>query len=300
MFKLFVAKPNFFSIIIVGLLLFGVFWFDHANASLTETIVVSGILVGLSFGVNVFSISKSKLVHYTIYQLLFLAIFLWISDMSLLTLPIAFAYFFISLIHFELNAGAMQKSNGVFVALAILAFVANVCFFPTISFTLVLLIYAITSGQSSKALIQFLATYFFCALVVVQLLYLLDSLDSIQTYFCNISIFKFRWYADRVYLIPMGIFILLAWVDHFSKTAIQSLEKRNLYNLYVILFILQLLALFIFSEEYSAQLAFLYFPVGIFIGRFVYYIKNPYIQNILMILSLAAIALLKIYSYNFL
>ncbi len=299
MFKIFVAPISFFSQIIVGLLILLSFYGINGLGRLGTEEVIAVILSLIAYGFNVYFIKNSILLKNNTYNLLFLAAFMSIESEYLLELPIALAFLSISILNYIFHTHKIYDQSTAFIGYAVLVFIAIVFFFPTLPFFIIVVVVAIYSANSQKSLATFIFTFFMLWLTTLELLYLFDVLDWNQDYFCAIQLGLPSISAKWVYLIPIAIFIVLAIIDHFAHTFAQSLRKRNYYKLYILLFALQLLGLMCIKNNTEAQVLFMYFPVGIFIGRYLSFVKNPYIQNILMILSLAAVLLMKLFTSSF-
>ncbi len=299
MFKIFVAPPNFFSQILIGLLILVGFTQYVAWDALDLSTLMCIVMSMIAYGVNIAFINASILLKKSMYQLFLLGLFMNLGTEYLLIPEVCIAFLMISILNYLLNNEKLNQDRRIFIYLAVLLFIANVAFYPSFTYTLTVLFVILTYGLSWRAIQRFLFTYFILALSLFEILYLNDEAYRIQDYFCAIELGYPRLNWDWYYFIPLGVFIVLAWMDHFSNAISQSAKKRNYYNLYILLFTLQIVGLLVFTHQFDEQLLFLYFPISIFLGRYMMFIKNPFIQNILMILSLLSLVLIKVYNFDF-
>lgn len=117
-----------------------------------------------------------------------------------------------------------------------------------------------------------------------QMLFLIDRMDWLIEYK---SAFEINYWKPSVLgLLPIGVLILIAWMDHFASVTSQDVNKRHYYFLAFLYFINWVVILTLFGGENLNLLAFLGFPIAIFLTRVVQYQKNDKIKEVFLWLYL--------------
>ncbi len=154
-------------------------------------------------------------------------------------------------------------------------------------------------ARKGSGVLRFVTTYLMGFLFLTQLLFLSDHISLVQDYFCNVELnWPIEYNSNGFYLLPSLFFIILALLDHFINSTSQSLLKRGYYNLYFALFVIQIVELLVLKFDFEAQILFMYFPIGLFLGRFLVFIKNPYLQNLTAALSIIALLAIKLFNFS--
>ncbi len=155
-------------------------------------------------------------------------------------------------------------------------------FFPPsfLVFGFLLFLFIYMRSVNLKGFILFLIGITLPLIVGIQLLYLIDQIDWLNSYqyaFC-----LDLWQVPVWGLIPVGILIILSWLDHLAQSATQDINKRHQYFLAFLYFANWVIILILFAGEKVETLAYLGLPLTIFLTRFTQYQKSETLKEILL------------------
>src|SRR5690606_31873427 len=149
-------------------------------------------------------------------------------------------------------------------------------------------VYIYMQSFNLKGFLLFIIGFTLPMAVGVQLLYLVDQtiwLKEYQYAFC------LDFWTTRVWsLIPLGILIIISWIDHLSQSGTQDINKRQKYFLTFLYFINWIIILILFAGKNTELLCFLALPVSLFLTRFVQYQKSIVLKEVLLWIYLAIMA----------
>lgn len=147
-------------------------------------------------------------------------------------------------------------------------------FYPPSIFLIVFLIvaYLYTQTISLRGILMLIFGLLLPTLIGIQLLYLADRIE----YFKEIENSFYPQYFDSIEwaLIPIGLILIICWLDHLTNFATQNINKRLKYFLAFIYFVNWLIILVLYGSDKTYSLMFLGLPISVFLSRFVYYRKS--------------------------
>src|SRR5690606_34156239 len=120
-----------------------------------------------------------------------------------------------------------------------------------------------------------------------QVLFLIDRVDWLIEFKNDFELNY--WKTSILGLIPIGILILIAWMDHFASVTSQDVNKRHYYFLAFLYFINWIVILSLYGGGNLNLMVFLGFPIAIFLTRVVQYQKNQKVKELFLWLYLAFI-----------
>ncbi|MFA7686650.1 MAG: DUF6427 family protein [Moheibacter sp.] len=158
------------------------------------------------------------------------------------------------------------------------AFDVGVClslttvFFPPAVFLtgLILFNYLYMQSLNLRVILLFVLGFVFPLAVGLQFLYLSDQMhrvDEMSGYF--------RWdfwdFSPLLWLLPIGLLLLIVWMDHIAHSGTQDINKRHIYFLFFLYFLNWVIILLLFGGNQVDLLAVLGLPLSVFLGRYVQY-----------------------------
>lgn len=190
------------------------------------------------------------------------------------------------MVHAEEKADSKTYAFDVGICLSISSF-----FYPPsiLLIGLILFNYLYMQSLNLRVIILFSLGFILPLAVGIQVLYLTENmiwLNEIQAYF-YIDFWK---NSDVLALIPIGLLIIIAWLDHLAHSGTQDINKRHIYFLFFLYFINWLIILILFGGNQIDLLAVLALPISVFCARFVQYKENFALKEIILWGFLAILA----------
>lgn len=146
---------------------------------------------------------------------------------------------------------------------------------------LILFNYLYMQSLNLRIVLLFVLGFILPMAIGLQILYLsdnMDSLDQAKQHFC-----LDLWNNSTIIpLLPIALMIIAAWLDHLSHSGTQDINKRHIYFLFFLYFINWLAILILFGGNNSNFLIVLIFPVSMFLGRFIQYLRSIVWKEIIL------------------
>lgn len=167
-------------------------------------------------------------------------------------------------------------------------FFAISCMFlpPLILFLPLLFVYFLSLYAIDKKIGWiFLIGFLFPILSLAQIAYLLDF-DFLLHYFKQqIMIKGVVWQYEYLFLFPVVLTLILAFIDHFVHENKQAANRKRMYILSIIFMIISLIIFGLYSGTEIYFLAFLALPISIMLAKYVKHRKPKYTayKNIVLI-----------------
>lgn len=285
------SKKSFFVQIILGVA-FSTFFFGELYRE--------GLLLNNMQGISAFLIfvivcclffATSKL--FKTSGLPFWFFIIWISVFSgiAMDLRISVSLIFCTVLFWRMIR-AEEKSESrnyafdVGICLSIAAF-----FYPPSIFLIAIILFNYLYMQSLnlRIILLFVLGFVFPLAVGLQLLYLTDRMDwlyEIQNFFY----WNFWSYGNLLWLLPMGLLVIIAWVDHLSHSGTQDINKRHIYFLCFLYFLNWLIILILFGGNNVNLLAAVGMPLAVFLGRYIQYQDSAVWKEVVLWSFLAVMA----------
>ncbi|MDD3458264.1 MAG: DUF6427 family protein [Weeksellaceae bacterium] len=144
---------------------------------------------------------------------------------------------------------------------------------PSIFLILFLLIsYMYTHTIGLKSILLLLIGMLLPVLIGIQLFYLTGHAEYLSDFgaFLRPNV----WESPATALIPLGILLLLCWLNHLRNFSMQNIYKRHKYFLTFVYFVNWLLILIFYGGDNPLSLMFLGLPVSIFMSIFVQHTES--------------------------
>ncbi|MCB9202262.1 MAG: hypothetical protein H6604_04340 [Flavobacteriales bacterium] len=248
------------------------------------------LLVLVSVFISFLGIKNSRLADagYICFGVYLLTVFFFLPEKLTLSYTGALA---LSSLVFFLYLNYNLSSNYIYFYIGILLFFANLLYFPSISFTLVLLIASLVNFRSySLGFFQFLFGYILTWLTFYQVTYLYEGdfmiLDTYHEWF---SFHYFIFQDKDYYLIPFFGLIIFSFFYVYKKVFRWSVLKKVEANKLFLLFIFGIFSLFFSQDSNFEYFPFIAYPTGIMIGNLIVDIKKWYHRELIFALILISI-----------
>jgi len=201
---------------------------------------------------------------------------LWILMFSKITadLPMTASLLFCSLIFWRWISAANPGENRKILFESSFLLAVSALFYPPSVFLIVFVLtaYFYTQTLNLRGLLLLIIGLSLPVLIAIQILYLTGHFGVIDNY---LKSFYLNFWSVPVWaLIPVGLLILISWIDHLTKFAAQNIYKRHKYFLIFIYFVNWTLILILYGGNEVYSLMFLGFPASIFLSRFVQYVST--------------------------
>ncbi len=281
------SGKSFFVQIILGILFLILFFtqIQHANLDWKS---ISGISLFLLACVVTFLFihSTNLLKVHGIGILYFLTWMLCFAEIAL-DFKMAAALLTGALIYWRFLAAEQSPENSKFLFdVGILLSIAGFFYPPGFFLSgFLVILFSYMRSVNLRGLILLLIGFTLPLVVGIQLLYLIGQIEWLNSYqyaFC-LDFISFPPWG----LIPVGILILLSWVDHLSQSTTQDINKRHKYFVTFLYFINWIIIIVLYAGENQNMLAFLGLPITIFLTRFTQYQKSESIKEVIIWIYLA-------------
>lgn len=277
------SKKSFFVQIILGIV-FSVFFF---NELYREDLLVSNIW-GISAFITYlvvccFFFAASKLFKSPGLPFWFFIIWtLVFSDIALDTRVavslLVCTILFWRMVRAEEKSDSKNYAFDVGICLSIAGF-----FYPPAVLLIVLILFNYLYMQSLnlRVILLFILGFAFPLAVGFQVLYLTDNLGwavEMKAYFKT----DFWSYTNLLWLLPVGVLVVLSWVDHLSHSGTQDINKRHIYFLFFLYFLNWLIILILTGGNDVGLLAVAGLPLSVFLGRYIQYQESRVWREIVL------------------
>ncbi|NLN33412.1 MAG: hypothetical protein GX159_07435 [Flavobacteriaceae bacterium] len=149
-------------------------------------------------------------------------------------------------------------------------------------------VYIYMQSLNLKGFLLFIIGFTLPMALGLQLLYLADEISWLKEY--QYAFYLDFWRGKLWALIPIGVLILISWVDHLSQSGTQDINKRHKYFLTFLYFINWIGILIFFGGDNLQTLTFLGLPIALFLTRFTQYRKSEKTKEVLLWLYLIIMA----------
>ncbi len=281
------SGKSFFVQIILGILFLILLFFQIQHVNLDWQSISGASLFTLACVVTVLFFHSTNLLKARgIAILYFLTWVLCFSEIAL-DFKTASALLTCTLIYWRFLAAEQSSENSKFLFdVGILLSISG--FFYPPSFFLsgfLVILFSYTRSVNLKGFILLLMGFTLPLVVGVQLLYLIGQMEWLNSYqyaFC-LDFISFPPWG----LIPVGILVVLSWIDHLHQSMTQDINKRHKYFLTFLYFLNWILIIVLYAGENTNMLAFLGLPIAIFLTRFTQYQKSETLKEVIIWIYLA-------------
>ena len=281
------SGKSFFAQIILGILFTLLFFIKKQTLSFDWQSITGIFLFFISIFVSLLFYQNSPLIkHQGLVVWYFLIWMLCFSEISL-DFKLSAALLMSTLLFWRLIVADQSPENTKFLFDVGILLSISGFFFPPgfLLFGFLLFLFIYMRSVTLKGFILFLIGISLPLIVGVQLLYLIGQIEWINSYQ---SAFCMDYWDFPIWgLVPIGLLIILSWLDHLAQSATQDINKRQKYFLNFLYFTNWVIILILFAGENTDALAFLGLPLAIFLTRFTQYQKSNTVKEVLLWLYLA-------------
>lgn len=198
---------------------------------------------------------------------------------------LSLAFLFSSLLFWRfLFAQQNPEQQNIVFEIGILASITCYFYPPAAILSGLILVNYLYFQFSFRAILLYIIGFTLPLTIGVQISYLYSDLDWVLDFQ---SAFCFNYWTDFIPgLIPVGLLILFSWIDHLAHSAIQDINKRQLYFFTFWYFIIWLIIMALFGGTNKNLLIFVALPVTIFLSRFTQYQSSDVLKNLILWLYL--------------
>jgi len=284
------SGKSFFAQIILGILFIFLFFIKITPLTFDWQYITGILFFLLSVGVSLLFLQNSLLIKTQSFAVFYFLIWMLCFAEISLDFKLSASLFMCTLIFWRLIVSEQSPENTKFLFdVGILLSISGFFFPPSfLLFGFLLFLFIYMRSVNLKGFILFLIGITLPLILGAQLLYLIGQIEwlySYQSSFC-LDFWDFPIWG----LIPVGILIILGWLDHLAQSATQDINKRQKYFLSFLYFINWLVILFLFAGKNAQTMAFLGLPLAIFFTRFTQYQKSETLKGIILWVFLATMA----------
>lgn len=281
-------NSNFVQIVFCALFL-ALFSFGLFQQVVDWELVVGVLFFLLSILVSVLFFNNSNLIKVPSFAVLFFLSWVFVFSDIYLDYKISISLFSSTLIFWRLLLAERRPENKKFLFDIGLLISLSGLFYPPsfLMFFFLLFTFIYKQTVTLRGVILFVVGISLPLIVGSQVLFLIDRVDWLVEFKNDFELNY--WKTSILGLIPIGILILIAWMDHFASVTSQDVNKRHYYFLAFLYFINWIVILSLYGGENLNLMVFLGFPIAIFLTRVVQYQKNQKVKELFLWLYLAFI-----------
>jgi len=281
-------NSNFVQIVFCALFL-ALFLFGLFQQVVDWELVVGVLFFLLSILFSVLFFNNSNLIKVPSFAVLFFLSWVFVFSDIYLDYKISISLLSSTLIFWRLLLAERRPENKKFLFDIGLLISLSGLFYPPsfLMFFFLLFTFIYKQTVTLRGVILFVVGISLPLIVGSQVLFLIDRVDWLIEFKNDFELNY--WKTSILGLIPIGILILIAWMDHFASLASQDVNKRHYYFLAFLYFINWIVILSLYGGENLNLMVFLGFPVAIFLTRVVQYQKNQKVKELFLWLYLAFI-----------
>jgi len=281
-------NSNFVQIVFCALFL-ALFSFGLFQQVVDWELVVGVLFFLLSILVSVLFFNNSNLIKVPSFAVLFFLSWVFVFSDIYLDYKISISLLSSTLIFWRLLLAERRPENKKFLFDIGLLISLSGLFYPPsfLMFFFLLFTFIYKQTVTLRGVILFVVGISLPLIVGSQVLFLIDRVDWLVEFKNDFELNY--WKTSILGLIPIGILILIAWMDHFASVTSQDVNKRHYYFLAFLYFINWIVILSLYGGENLNLMVFLGFPVAIFLTRVVQYQKNQKVKELFLWLYLAFI-----------
>ncbi len=281
-------NSNFVQIVFCALFL-ALFSFGLFQQVVDWELVVGVLFFLLSILFSVLFFNNSNLIKVPSFAVLFFLSWVFVFSDIYLDYKISISLLSSTLIFWRLLLAERRPENKKFLFDIGLLISLSGFFYPPsfLMFFFLLFTFIYKQTVTLRGVILFVVGISLPLIVGSQVLFLIDRVDWLVEFKNDFELNY--WKTSVLGLIPIGILILIAWMDHFASVTSQDVNKRHYYFLAFLYFINWIVILSLYGGENLNLMVFLGFPIAIFLTRVVQYQKNQKVKELFLWLYLAFI-----------
>lgn len=281
-------NSNFVQIVFCALFL-ALFLFGIFQQVVDWELVVGVLFFLLSILVSVLFFNNSNLIKVPSFAVLFFLSWVFVFSDIYLDYKISISLLSSTLIFWRLLLAERRPENKKFLFDIGLLISLSGLFYPPsfLMFFFLLFTFIYKQTVTLRGVILFVVGISLPLIVGSQVLFLIDRVDWLVEFKNDFELNY--WKTSILGLIPIGILILIAWMDHFASVTSQDVNKRHYYFLAFLYFINWIVILSLYGGGNLNLMVFLGFPIAIFLTRVVQYQKNQKVKELFLWLYLAFI-----------
>ena len=281
-------NSNFVQIVFCALFL-ALFSFGLFQQVVDWELVVGVLFFLLSILVSVLFFNNSNLIKVPSFAVLFFLSWVFVFSDIYLDYKISISLLSSTLIFWRLLLAERRPENKKFLFDIGLLISLSGLFYPPsfLMFFFLLFTFIYKQTVTLRGVILFVVGISLPLIVGSQVLFLIDRVDWLVEFKNDFELNY--WKTSILGLIPIGILILIAWMDHFASVTSQDVNKRHYYFLAFLYFINWIVILSLYGGENLNLMVFLGFPIAIFLTRVVQYQKKQKVKELFLWLYLAFI-----------
>lgn len=281
-------NSNFVQIVFCALFL-ALFSFGLFQQVVDWKLVVGVLFFLLSILFSVLFFNNSNLIKVPSFAVLFFLSWVFVFSDIYLDYKISISLLSSTLIFWRLLLAERRPENKKFLFDIGLLISLSGLFYPPsfLMFFFLLFTFIYKQTVTLRGVILFVVGISLPLIVGSQVLFLIDRVDWLVEFKNDFELNY--WKTSILGLIPIGILILIAWMDHFASVTSQDVNKRHYYFLAFLYFINWIVILSLYGGGNLNLMVFLGFPIAIFLTRVVQYQKNQKVKELFLWLYLAFI-----------
>lgn len=281
-------NSNFVQIVFCALFL-ALFLFGLFQQVVDWELVVGVLFFLLSILFSVLFFNNSNLIKVPSFAVLFFLSWVFVFSDIYLDYKISISLLSSTLIFWRLLLAERRPENKKFLFDIGLLISLSGLFYPPsfLMFFFLLFTFIYKQTVTLRGVILFVVGISLPLIVGSQVLFLIDRVDWLVEFKNDFELNY--WKTSILGLIPIGILILIAWMDHFASVTSQDVNKRHYYFLAFLYFINWIVILSLYGGENLNLMVFLGFPIAIFLTRVVQYQKKQKVKELFLWLYLAFI-----------
>lgn len=281
-------NSNFVQIVFCALFL-ALFSFGLFQQVVDWELVVGVLFFLLSILFSVLFFNNSNLIKVPSFAVLFFLSWVFVFSDIYLDYKISISLLSSTLIFWRLLLAERRPENKKFLFDIGLLISLSGFFYPPsfLMFFFLLFTFIYKQTVTLRGVILFVVGISLPLIVGSQVLFLIDRVDWLVEFKNDFELNY--WKTSVLGLIPIGILILIAWMDHFASVTSQDVNKRHYYFLAFLYFINWIVILSLYGGENLNLMVFLGFPIAIFLTRVVQYQKKQKVKELFLWLYLAFI-----------
>lgn len=281
-------NSNFVQIVFSALFL-ALFSFGLFQQVVDWELVVGVLFFLLSILFSVLFFNNSNLIKVPSFAVLFFLSWVFVFSDIYLDYKISISLLSSTLIFWRLLLAERRPENKKFLFDIGLLISLSGLFYPPsfLMFFFLLFTFIYKQTVTLRGVILFVVGISLPLIVGSQVLFLIDRVDWLVEFKNDFELNY--WKTSILGLIPIGILILIAWMDHFASVTSQDVNKRHYYFLAFLYFINWIVILSLYGGGNLNLMVFLGFPIAIFLTRVVQYQKNQKVKELFLWLYLAFI-----------
>lgn len=281
-------NSNFVQIVFCALFL-ALFLFGLFQQVVDWELVVGVLFFLLSILFSVLFFNNSNLIKVPSFAVLFFLSWVFVFSDIYWDYKISISLLSSTLIFWRLLLAERRPENKKFLFDIGLLISLSGLFYPPsfLMFFFLLFTFIYKQTVTLRGVILFVVGISLPLIVGSQVLFLIDRVDWLVEFKNDFELNY--WKTSILGLIPIGILILIAWMDHFASVTSQDVNKRHYYFLAFLYFINWIVILSLYGGGNLNLMVFLGFPIAIFLTRVVQYQKNQKVKELFLWLYLAFI-----------